>query len=110
MAVPLSNLNMVEKTRNITDECFQSRSTVLQGQAFGGIPTVLILNIFLWVVSPGLCGGQGGREGHTGQLSQVTLGGGSQLSKCTPALVVGTSECQSHPGQPWEEGTAGIDS
>ncbi|XP_060037310.1 calcium permeable stress-gated cation channel 1 isoform X2 [Erinaceus europaeus] len=31
-------------------ECFQSRNTVLQGQPFGGIPTVLFLNIFLWVL------------------------------------------------------------
>lgn len=37
------------------DECFQSRSTVLQGQPFGGVPTVLCLNIALWVVSPGHC-------------------------------------------------------
>ncbi|XP_028627757.1 calcium permeable stress-gated cation channel 1 isoform X1 [Grammomys surdaster] len=36
--------------RNMTvNECFQSRSTVLQGQPFGGIPTVLVLNIILWV-------------------------------------------------------------
>uniref|UniRef100_A0A8C2W0H1 Transmembrane protein 63C n=2 Tax=Chinchilla lanigera TaxID=34839 RepID=A0A8C2W0H1_CHILA len=35
---------------NITvDECFQNRNTVLQGQPFGGIPTVLFLNIVLWV-------------------------------------------------------------
>ncbi|GAB1297664.1 Calcium permeable stress-gated cation channel 1 [Apodemus speciosus] len=38
------------KYRNMTvNECFQSRSTVLQGQPFGGIPTVLVLNIILWV-------------------------------------------------------------
>ncbi|XP_059108878.1 LOW QUALITY PROTEIN: calcium permeable stress-gated cation channel 1 [Peromyscus eremicus] len=36
--------------RNMTvNECFQSRSTVLQGQPFGGIPTVLVLNLILWV-------------------------------------------------------------
>lgn len=59
MAVPPGSLNMVEETQNMTvNECFNSRSTVLQGQPFGGIPTVLLLNIFLWVVSPGLRGGQ----------------------------------------------------
>ncbi|XP_051005649.1 LOW QUALITY PROTEIN: calcium permeable stress-gated cation channel 1 [Acomys russatus] len=41
---------MSPKFRNMTaNECFQSRSTVLQGQPFGGIPTVLLLNIILWV-------------------------------------------------------------
>ncbi|XP_023558016.1 calcium permeable stress-gated cation channel 1 isoform X3 [Octodon degus] len=39
------------KVLNMTvDECFQNRNTVLQGQPFGGIPTVLFLNIVLWVV------------------------------------------------------------
>nr|XP_048305246.1 calcium permeable stress-gated cation channel 1 isoform X2 [Myodes glareolus] len=38
------------KPHNMTaNECFQSRSTVLQGQPFGGIPTVLVLNLILWV-------------------------------------------------------------
>ncbi|XP_032764095.1 calcium permeable stress-gated cation channel 1 [Rattus rattus] len=42
--------SMGQKFRNMTaNECFQSRSTVLQGQPFGGIPTVLLLNIILWV-------------------------------------------------------------
>jgi len=51
MAVPPRSLNVMEETRNMTtNECFQSRSTVLQGQPFGGIPTVLFINIFLWVV------------------------------------------------------------
>lgn len=104
MAVPLSNLNMVEKTRNITDECFQSRSTVLQGQAFGGIPTVLILNIFLWVVSPGLCGGQGGREGHTGQLSQVTLGGGLSSPSAHQPWWWGPLNVSHIPGSPGKRG------
>lgn len=59
MAVPPRSLNVMEETRNMTtNECFQSRSTVLQGQPFGGIPTVLFINIFLWVVSPGLRAGQ----------------------------------------------------
>lgn len=51
-------LNINEKIRNMSaSECFQSRSTVLQGQPFGGIPTVLILNLILWLVSPGYYGG-----------------------------------------------------
>ena len=55
MAVPPGGLNTMEETQNMTsNECFPARSTVLQGQPFGGIPTVLFLNIFLWVVSPGL--------------------------------------------------------
>lgn len=54
MAVSPGNLNVVEKTQNMSvSDCFQSRSTVLRGQPFGGIPTVLCLNIILWVVSPG---------------------------------------------------------
>ncbi|XP_052594574.1 calcium permeable stress-gated cation channel 1 [Peromyscus californicus insignis] len=42
--------DMTPTLRNMTaNECFQSRSTVLQGQPFGGIPTVLVLNLILWV-------------------------------------------------------------
>ncbi|KAG8514351.1 Calcium permeable stress-gated cation channel 1 [Galemys pyrenaicus] len=45
------NVNVVEKTHNISaDECFQSQSTVLKGQPFGGVPTVLFINVFLWLV------------------------------------------------------------
>uniref|UniRef100_A0A8C0AAX2 Transmembrane protein 63C n=1 Tax=Bos mutus grunniens TaxID=30521 RepID=A0A8C0AAX2_BOSMU len=51
MTVLPSSLNMVGKPRNFTvDDCFSSRNTVLKGQPFGGIPTVLFLNIILWVV------------------------------------------------------------
>jgi hypothetical protein len=60
MSALLSGLKMGSQLHNMTvDECFQSRSTVLQGQPFGGIPTVLFLNVALWVVSPGHC------RGHT---------------------------------------------
>uniref|UniRef100_A0A8C5KYG9 Transmembrane protein 63c n=1 Tax=Jaculus jaculus TaxID=51337 RepID=A0A8C5KYG9_JACJA len=51
MSASLEGLSMSGKVPNITvDQCFQSRSTVLQGQPFGGIPTVLCLNLILWVV------------------------------------------------------------
>uniref|UniRef100_A0A8C2NRD0 Transmembrane protein 63C n=1 Tax=Capra hircus TaxID=9925 RepID=A0A8C2NRD0_CAPHI len=51
MTVLPNNLNMLGKSRNFTvDDCFNSRNTVLKGQPFGGIPTVLFLNIILWVV------------------------------------------------------------
>uniref|UniRef100_A0A671FQB8 Transmembrane protein 63C n=1 Tax=Rhinolophus ferrumequinum TaxID=59479 RepID=A0A671FQB8_RHIFE len=51
MAVSLSNLDVAEKAQNISSQdCFQSHSTVLKGQPFGGIPTVLFLNIILWVL------------------------------------------------------------
>ncbi|KAM5340589.1 calcium permeable stress-gated cation channel 1 [Glossophaga mutica] len=51
MAVSPGNLNVVEKAQNLSvTDCFQSRSTVLRGQPFGGIPTVLCLNIILWVL------------------------------------------------------------
>ncbi|KAM6202662.1 calcium permeable stress-gated cation channel 1 [Rhynchocyon petersi] len=50
MPVLADNLNVVEKVKNVSIEtCFQSRSTVLQGQPFGGIPTVLLLNIIAWL-------------------------------------------------------------
>ncbi|ERE72850.1 calcium permeable stress-gated cation channel 1 [Cricetulus griseus] len=46
----MSSSSEVPKFRNMTaDECFQSQSTVLQGQPFGGIPTVLVLNLILWL-------------------------------------------------------------
>ncbi|XP_073923569.1 calcium permeable stress-gated cation channel 1 [Castor canadensis] len=51
MSALLSGLKMGSQLHNMTvDECFQSRSTVLQGQPFGGIPTVLFLNVALWVL------------------------------------------------------------
>nr|XP_019589021.1 PREDICTED: calcium permeable stress-gated cation channel 1 isoform X1 [Rhinolophus sinicus]XP_019589022.1 PREDICTED: calcium permeable stress-gated cation channel 1 isoform X1 [Rhinolophus sinicus]XP_019589023.1 PREDICTED: calcium permeable stress-gated cation channel 1 isoform X1 [Rhinolophus sinicus]XP_019589024.1 PREDICTED: calcium permeable stress-gated cation channel 1 isoform X1 [Rhinolophus sinicus] len=51
MAVSLSNLDVAEKAQNMsTQDCFQSHSTVLKGQPFGGVPTVLFLNIILWVL------------------------------------------------------------
>lgn len=74
MAASSGNLNVVEKAKNMTaTDCFRSRSTVLQGQPFGGIPTVLVINIILWVVSPGQgCGQMGGLSwGRTVALSQV---------------------------------------
>lgn len=74
MAVTPGNLNVAEKTQNMSvNDCFQSHSTVLQGQPFGGVPTVLFLNIALWVVSPGHCGGQTvlSQLGQVVRLSQV---------------------------------------
>ncbi|XP_076979288.1 osmosensitive cation channel TMEM63C isoform X2 [Tamandua tetradactyla] len=51
MTVLPDKLTEMEKAQNLTKgECFQSQSTVLQGQPFGGIPTVLLLNIILWVI------------------------------------------------------------
>uniref|UniRef100_A0A8C3YTV3 Transmembrane protein 63C n=1 Tax=Catagonus wagneri TaxID=51154 RepID=A0A8C3YTV3_9CETA len=51
MAVSPGNLNVVGKGQNFSaGDCFQSQNTVLQGQPFGGIPTVLCLNVILWVV------------------------------------------------------------
>ncbi|XP_037001144.2 calcium permeable stress-gated cation channel 1 [Artibeus jamaicensis] len=51
MAVSPGNLNAVDDAQNMSvTECFQSRSTVLRGQPFGGVPTVLCLNIVLWVL------------------------------------------------------------
>lgn len=81
MAASSGNLNVVEKAKNLTDdECFRSQNTVLQGQPFGGIPTVLVINIILWVVSPGQGHGQTGglSWGRTVELSQV-MPQGSQL-------------------------------
>ncbi|KAK2509912.1 hypothetical protein MC885_007185 [Smutsia gigantea] len=51
MSVSPNNLNLVEKAQNISArDCFQSQNTVLQGQPFGGVPTVLSLNVILWVL------------------------------------------------------------
>lgn len=89
MAAVQGNLNMVKETQNMTaHNCFNSQSTVLQGQPFGGIPTVLFLNVILWVVSPVPHGRQGGL-GQTVTLSQV-IQQGPRLSRQTSATVVGT--------------------
>lgn len=74
MAVTPGDLNVAEKTQNMSaKDCFPSHSTVLQGQPFGGVPTVLFLNIVLWVVSPGHCGRQTimSQLGQAVRLSQV---------------------------------------
>lgn len=101
MTVSPGNLNMVEKSRNFSaDDCFHSRSTVLQGQPFGGIPTVLFLNVILWVVSSGQCSGQTERP-HPGwmvQLSQMRQGAPA-VRGCQPQWWE-LSECQSCPGRP----------
>lgn len=74
MAASSDNLHVVEKAKNMSaSDCFRSRSTVLQGQPFGGIPTVLLINIILWMVSPGQGHGQTGGLSweRTVELSQV---------------------------------------
>lgn len=89
MAASRGNLNMVGEKQNLTtDDCFHSRNTVLQGQPFGGIPTVLFLNIILWVVSPALHGGQWDLRGWIIKPSRVQQG--PQVSRQMPATVVGT--------------------
>ncbi|XP_062946222.1 calcium permeable stress-gated cation channel 1 [Cynocephalus volans] len=51
MTASPDDMSVVGKFHNMTaDDCFQSRNTVLQGQPFGGVPTVLFLNIILWVL------------------------------------------------------------
>ncbi|XP_055144638.1 calcium permeable stress-gated cation channel 1 isoform X1 [Symphalangus syndactylus] len=51
MSASPDDLSTGGRLQNMTvDECFQSRNTVLQGQPFGGVPTVLCLNIALWVL------------------------------------------------------------
>lgn len=52
--ISLSVLTLLDTLSNSTEEqCFsaRSRSTVLQGLPFGGVPTVLALNFILWLVS-----------------------------------------------------------
>lgn len=64
---------------NSTEEqCFsaRSRSTVLEGLPFGGVPTVLAINFILWLVS-----------GPGGAISM-----GSAAPTCTDSL------CSSAPG------------
>uniref|UniRef100_A0ACB8G589 Transmembrane protein 63C n=1 Tax=Sphaerodactylus townsendi TaxID=933632 RepID=A0ACB8G589_9SAUR len=49
----LSVLTLLDSLSNSTEEqCFsaRSRSTVLQGLPFGGVPTVLALNFILWLL------------------------------------------------------------
>ena len=109
MTVSPNNMNMVGTSRNFTvDDCFSSQNTVLKGQPFGGIPTVLFLNITVWVVSAGHCGGrtEGSHPGHMVQLSQGVKGpqlsvdtshsGGKQLNVSLPRA-----------GAPWRPGGFG---
>lgn len=55
----LDVLSFLDTLVNSTEEqCFsaRSRSTVLEGLPFGGVPTVLAINFILWLVSvPGGC-------------------------------------------------------
>lgn len=53
-SVSLNVLTYLDTLTNSTeDQCFsaRSRSSVLQGLPFGGVPTVLALNFLLWMVS-----------------------------------------------------------
>ncbi|XP_062037227.1 calcium permeable stress-gated cation channel 1 isoform X1 [Lepus europaeus] len=51
MSASPDNLSMERRLHNMTaDDCFHSRSTVLQGQPFGGIPTVLLINVVSWLL------------------------------------------------------------
>ncbi|XP_072481078.1 calcium permeable stress-gated cation channel 1 isoform X1 [Notamacropus eugenii] len=50
--MPLDILNVVERMNNQTlDTCFRTRNTILKGQPFGGVPTVLVINICIWLVA-----------------------------------------------------------
>lgn len=67
----LDVLSFLDALVNSTEEqCFsaRSRSTVLEGLPFGGVPTVLAINFILWLVSrPGGChvhGHHSPRLGH----------------------------------------------
>ncbi|XP_069771969.1 calcium permeable stress-gated cation channel 1 isoform X2 [Narcine bancroftii] len=48
----LGILNFLDSLANETEHCYsaRSRSTVLQGLPFGGVPTVLAINFILWLV------------------------------------------------------------
>lgn len=62
----LDVLSFLDTLVNSTEEqCFsaRSRSTVLEGLPFGGVPTVLAINFILWLVSgPGGCHVHGHRS------------------------------------------------
>lgn len=66
----LDVLSFLDALVNSTEEqCFsaRSRSTVLEGLPFGGVPTVLAINFILWLVSrPGGCHVHGHRSPQLG--------------------------------------------
>lgn len=66
----LDVLSFLDALVNSTEEqCFsaRSRSTVLEGLPFGGVPTVLAINFILWLVSgPGGCHVHGHRSPRLG--------------------------------------------
>lgn len=75
----LDILSFLDTLVNSTEEqCFsaRSRSTVLQGLPFGGVPTVLAINFILWLVSrPGGCRvhGAAGRTWGSGLEAQFAV-------------------------------------
>lgn len=88
MSILLEGLNRHSDVHNLTvDECYHNRNTVLQGQPFGGIPTVLFLNIALWVVSAGCCRDTQSQPGWATELSQEICWG-LRLSRWALATVV----------------------
>lgn len=48
----ISFLETFEEENSTAERCFHahSRSSVLQGLPFGGVPTVLFINVLLWMV------------------------------------------------------------
>lgn len=74
--VSLDVLSFLDPVANSTEEqCFsaRSRSTVLQGLPFGGVPTVLAINFILWLV----------REARSGPRQDA-------ISPCPPPPVSAT--------------------
>lgn len=76
----LDVLSFLDALVNSTEEqCFsaRSRSTVLEGLPFGGVPTVLAINFILWLVSrPGRCHVYGHRSPRLWcQRLAVSMGG-----------------------------------
>ncbi|XP_074146018.1 calcium permeable stress-gated cation channel 1 isoform X2 [Sminthopsis crassicaudata] len=50
--MPLDILNVVQRLNNQSlNACFHTRSVIMRGQSFGGIPIVLILNLCFWLIA-----------------------------------------------------------
>lgn len=97
----LDMLSILDALMNSTEEkCFsaRSRSTVLEGLPFGGVPTVLAINFILWLVSRP--GGYHVYRHHMPRLSCQRLTVSAGVGVCIMGALTATRKCSLHTGVP----------
>lgn len=100
----LDVLSFLDALVNSTEEqCFsaRSRSTVLEGLPFGGVPTVLAINFILWLVSgPGGCRAYGHRSPRLCRRRPAVSVAARGVGACVMGVLTATRERSLRAGAP----------